>query len=69
MTTTPRRPGRPAGIRTDRDDMVRVRVNAEQRAAFEGIGGSDWLRTQLDRFARQTKRRALDGAKENGNGS
>lgn len=52
-----RKPGRPAGSRTsDRTRMVRVRCSPEQEAAFEALGGADWLRAQLDRAGKRLAR-------------
>lgn len=55
----PRKRGRPAGsTRSDRTERIDARVSAEQLAKYQEAGGSDWLRTLLDRYT-PAKLRAL----------
>lgn len=50
QTTTARRPGRPAGSSTERTaTLPPVRCTPEQRAKFDELGGSNWLREAIDK--------------------
>jgi hypothetical protein len=47
---TARRPGRPAGSSTERTaTLPPVRCTPEQRAKFDELGGSNWLREAIDK--------------------
>lgn len=49
-TTTKRRPGRPAGSTTERTATIPpVRCTPEQRAKFDALGGTEWLRAAIDK--------------------
>ncbi len=58
MTDVKRGPGRP--IEPDpKTATLRVRVTPQQREKFDGLGGADWLRRQIDRAKPVGSRRAV----------
>lgn len=56
----PKRRGRPPGTGKPADALrgavVREYVTPAQRAAYEALGGGEWLRGQLDRAAKRLAR-------------
>lgn len=58
MASTKRGPGRPSD--NPLTAMIKSRVSPQQKAKFEALGGSEWLRKQLDAASVHVEKQATE---------